>query len=223
MTRKKVLLVEDNKKIMAGNVRKFTRSGYEVDCAFTLAQAREALANNPDIIILDIMMPDGSGLDFMQEVRQSDKAATPILLLTGLSAQEDILHGLRSGGDEYLTKPYDFAEMMARVEILLRLSSRIPEVLHVGRLSIDITAGVAMYDGKDLLLAKKEYALLLIFIQNVERYIKAEYLCEKVWNSPLENNSAALKSAIKRLRAKIENCGWSIGWSRGEGYIFEKV
>jgi len=208
---------------MAGNVQKFTRMGFETACATTLADARCFLSKHEvDVIILDIMMPDGCGLGFMKEIRQSKNAAIPILLLTGLAAQEDILRGLRAGGDDYLTKPYDFDVLIARVEALIRRSTMFPEAINKGRLSIDIAAGTAKLDGEDLLLAKKEYALLLIFIQNERQFISAENLYQKAWNAPMGNDSTALRSAIKRLRMKIEGCGWSIGWSRGEGYIFEK-
>jgi len=221
---KKILLVEDNEKIMAGNVRKLTRAGYKASCALTLADARFLVANtNPDIIVLDILMPDGNGLDFMHELRQDNNIKIPILLLSGLASKDDIVEGLNCGGDDYLTKPYDLSELLARIEALLRRSERLPEIINKGRLSIDLTAGVATYDGKSLLLTKKEYALLMLFIQNEERFIKAEILYEKVWSAPMESDNTALRSAIKRLRMKLEGCGWSINWSRGEGYIFEKI
>jgi len=221
---KKILLVEDNEKIMTGNVRKLTRAGYEASCALTLEDARFLVSRtNPDVIVLDILMPDGNGLEFMQELRQSDNAAIPILLLSGLASKDDIVEGLKCGGDDYLTKPYDLSELLARIEALIRRSERLPEIMNKGRLSIDLTSGIAKYDGKSLLLTKKEYALLMLFIQNEERFIRAEHLYEKVWNAPMESDNNALRSAIKRLRMKIEGCGWSISWSRGEGYIFEKV
>ena len=224
MTSKKVLLVEDNKKIMAGNARKLTREGYDVAFAFNLAEARDLISRDcPDVMVLDIMLPDGSGLNFMKEVRQSENAALPILLLTGLSAQEDIVCGLKSGGDDYLTKPYDFSVLLARVEALIRRSARLPEYIYKGRLAINVTAGVVMYNGEDLLLGRKEYALLSIFVQNEGAFVNAEHLYERVWNTPMGGDSTALRSAIKRLRAKIEGCGWSIGWSRDEGYIFEEA
>jgi len=219
-----ILLVEDNKKIMDANVRKFVRAGYEIACARTLAEARAFLQQQrPQLIVLDILLPDGNGLQFIEELRQGDAAAVPILLLTGLSESKNITQGLRAGGDDYLTKPYQFDELFARIEALLRRATRVPDTITKGRLTIDLTAAIAKYDGKDLLLAKKEYALLLLFIQHEERSFTAEYLYEKVWGTSMEKDNNALKGAIKRLRAKIEGCGWSIGWNRGEGYIFEQA
>ena len=216
-----ILLVEDNKKILEGNALKFTREGYEVACALTLADARNIInKKQPDIIVLDIGLPDGSGLDFIKEVRE--KAAIPVLFLTGLATPNDIIQGLSVGGDDYLTKPYNFDELFARVEAVIRRCTTFPEIISKGDLSIDITAGIVKHKGNDLLLTKKEYALLLIFIQNEERFVKADHLYEKVWGAPMESDNNALKGAIKRLRTKLDSCGWSIGWTRGEGYIFEK-
>ncbi|MDR1530609.1 MAG: response regulator transcription factor [Clostridiales bacterium] len=218
-----ILLVEDNEQILRGNERMLRRRGYAVKSALDLAGARAAIAERrPAAIILDIMLPDGSGLDFIGELRNSENSGIPVLLLTGLSTQDDIVRGLTEGGDDYLTKPYDFPVLLARVEALMRRAARVPEKIVKDRLTLDVAAGVALLDGKDLLLAQKEFALLLIFLQNEERYINGDYLCEKVWKAPMEGDSDALKSAVKRLRAKIRGSGWHIGWSRGEGYALER-
>lgn len=218
---KQILLVEDNEQIMQGNERMLKRRGYEVTCALTLADARKAEKTRmPDLFVLDIMLPDGSGLDFMAELREYSQ--TPVLLLTGLTTPEDIVRGLTAGGDDYLAKPYDFGVLLARVEALLRRAENIPEKLVRGRLCLDVTADVATLDGADLLLSQKEFSLLLIFVQNEERFISAEYLYEKVWKHPMAGNSNTLKTTINRLREKIKNCGYRIAWSRGEGYSFER-
>ncbi len=221
MSDKRILLVEDNEQIMRGNERLLTRRGYEVVTALTLEEARKAArAQMPDLIVLDIMLPDGSGLDFMGEIRQNSNI--PVLLLTGLTTNEDVVRGLTAGGDDYLAKPYDFGVLLARVEALLRRAEQIPEKLTRDRLSLDVAAGVAALDGTDLLLTQKEFALLLIFTQNEERFISAEYLYEKVWKLPMEGDGNALKSALKRLRAKLEGSGYCITLSKGEGYQFER-
>ena len=221
--KKLVLLVEDNEKIMAGNKRFFARRGYDVAAALTLAETRALIdGQKPDVIVLDIMLPDGSGLDFIRELREGENANIPVLLLTGLTTKKDILRGLTEGGDDYLTKPYDFHILLARVEALLRRAERVPEIITKGRLTLDIMADMAILDGRDLLLAKKEFALLLIFAQNEGRFISAEYLYEKVWKAPLPEGSNVLNANIHRLRLKIEGSGWYIEWLRGEGYCFRK-
>ncbi|MBP8614033.1 MAG: response regulator transcription factor [Firmicutes bacterium] len=218
---KQILLLEDNEQIMQGNERMLKRRGYEVITALTLAQARIAIqAQMPDLFVLDIMLPDGSGLDFMSELRKYSQ--TPILLLTGLTTPEDIVRGLTVGGDDYLPKPYDFGVLLARVEALLRRAQQVPERIHKGRLCLDVTADVATLDGADLLLSQKEFSLLLIFVQNEERFISAEYLYEKVWKQAMVGNSNTLKTTINRLREKIKSSDYRIAWSRGEGYCFER-
>ena len=217
---KRILLVEDNEQIMLGNERMLKRRGYEVIPALTLAEARIAMcAQMPDLFVLDIMLPDGNGLDFMAELRKVSR--TPVLLLTGLTTPEDIVRGLTAGGDDYLAKPYDFGVLLARVEALLRRAQQVPERIQKGRLILDVTADVATLDGTDLMLSQKEFSLLLIFVQNEERYISAEYLYEKVWKQAMAGNSNTLKTTINRLREKIKSSGYRIAWSRGEGYCFE--
>ena len=222
VTKRKILLVEDNKKIMESNFEKFIREGYAVTCAFTLTDARSLMRDNlPDIILLDVMMPDGSGFEFAKEIRDDGKMTMPILFLTGSTSQSNVIQGLKIG-DDYMTKPYYFDELLMRVASIIRRYDSFPNTVSKGLLTIDVMAGIAKYGGNDLLLSKKEFALLLIFAQNEEQFFKPEYLYEKVWSAPMGNDRTALKGTLKRLRAKIEGCGWSIGWSRGEGYIFEK-
>lgn len=220
---KLILLVEDNEKIMRGNQRLFGLAGFETIAALTLAEARASLiTRKPDVVVLDIMLPDGSGLDFMKELRSEDHLGIPILILTGLSTPENIIAGLSAGGDKYLTKPYDFPILLAHVESLLRRAQHVPECIIKDCFTLDIVASTAMMDDFNLCLTQKEFALLLIFIQNAERFMDGEYLYEKVWNASMIGNTNALKSTIKRLRSKIDGSGWQITWSRGEGYCFEK-
>lgn len=174
----------------------------------------------PDLIVLDIMLPDGSGLDFIAQLRRYSRV--PVLLLTGLTTPEDVVRGLRLGGDDYLAKPYDFGVLLARVEALLRRAEQIPEKLTRDRLSLDVAAGTAALDGADLLLTQKEFALLLLFAQNEGRFIRAEYLYEKVWNQPMAGDSQVFRKTLHNLRRKIEGGGWQVEWSRGEGYCFER-
>ena len=222
MTCKRVLLVEDNKEIMSVNMRLFKMENYEATAALTLADARSSLKKSrPDVIVLDIMLPDGSGIDFMRELRSSENDGIPILLLTGLAAKEDILQGLRSGGDDYLTKPYDFEILLERVEALLRRAARMPEIITKNGFSLDVTAAVALFDGKDLLLTQKEFALLLLFVRHEGKAMSAEYLYERVWNKPMNNDAAAVQFQISNLRKKIDASGYTVAAKRNDGYVFE--
>jgi len=216
-----ILLVEDNEQILRGNERMLRRRGYEVSAAATLWEARERLREvTPDAVVLDIMLPDGSGLDFMHELRQESQV--PILLLTGLATPADIVRGLTEGGDDYLAKPYDFEVLLARLEALLRRAGRLPDTLHKGPLQLDIVSGRALLHGGDLLLTRKDFALLLLFIHKENRVLRADYLYEKVWKAPLGEDRQAVKSAISRLRKKLAGSGYTVSTIRGEGYLFEK-
>jgi DNA-binding response OmpR family regulator len=216
-----ILLVEDNEQILFGNERMLKRRGYDVMTALTLREAKERIETAmPDAIVLDIMLPDGSGLDFMRELRQTSNV--PVLLLTGLATPEDIVRGLTEGGDDYLTKPYDFGVFMARVEALLRRTKLLTEVVQKGVIKLNLLSAQAFVNGEDLLLSQKEFAILLLFTQNEEKVIRAEMLSERVWKLPLIGNTQAIKSAISRLRKKLEGSGYTISSLRNEGYLFEK-
>ena len=218
---KKLLLVEDNKEIQKYNKRLFELSGYEVRTAMNFAETRiELKAHRPDAIVLDILLPDGNGLDFLCELRKTDDI--PVLLLSGLNDHEDIIKGLKNGSDDYLPKPYDFGVLLARVEAMLRRASIVPSRVTCGPIAVDVLAGQAFLSGEDMLLTQKEFALLVLFTQNEGRSMSAEYLYEKVWGQPMNNNAGAVKNQVSNLRKKLEGSGYTVASARGEGYCFER-
>ncbi|MDR0433497.1 MAG: response regulator transcription factor [Gracilibacteraceae bacterium] len=221
---KRILLIEDNERILSGNKWMFEQQGFETATALTLAEARLLLhEREPDVIVLDIMLPDGSGLDFMRELRESENAGIPILLLTGLTTKEDVVRGLTAGGDDYLTKPYDFSELLARAAALLRRSARMPNRLAKGPLTIDIIAMQAHIGGGDLNLTHKECGLLLLLALNEEKILSAEDLYKIVWGQELSNDRNALQTAASKLRKKIEPAGYTVATTRGMGYSFKRI
>ena len=217
-----ILLVEDNEQILRGNERMLKRRGYSVAAALTLTEAQKRLEEQmPDAIVLDIMLPDGSGLEFMRELLQQSNV--PVLLLTGLAAPEDVVRGLGEGGDDYLAKPYYFDVLLARIEALLRRSGHIPKTLTKGALQLDIIANRAFLDSIDMLLSPKEFALLLLMAQNENSLLSTEYLCEAIWKQPLATGTSAVKTSVSRLRKKLSD-GFSIEYDKQEGgYIFSRV
>jgi len=202
-----ILLVEDNEQILRGNERMLKRRGYDTMIAMTLEEARERLkARRPDAIVLDIMLPDGSGLSFMRELRQTSDI--PILLLTGLTTPEDIVRGLESGGDDYLTKPYDFEVLLARIEALLRRAARIPKRLEKGELTLDIRSNRAFLRGTDILLSPKEFAVLLLLAENLGQALTTDLIYEAAWRQNAGTGtgadaSGAVKTVVSRLRRKL--------------------
>lgn len=208
-----ILLVEDNPKIQTLNKNLFEATGC---LAENLAEARQHIDESaPDIIVLDIMLPDGNGLDFLVELRDG-KVEIPVLLLTALGATHDRVKGLRLGGDDYLAKPYDNSELLARIETILRRSHK--AVLNFGTLSINRDIQRAYINGSDVVLSRIEYALHLMLALNEDKILSAEYLYQGAWGVPLNSDTRSLRVQISTLRKKIEPAGYSIVGKRKKGY-----
>jgi len=235
-----ILLVEDDPEILDVNKKMLERrGGYVVRIAKSLAEARAQIAQSmPDIIVLDIMLPDGKGLDLLLQLRQTSDI--PVLLLSALGRSEDVVRGLKSGGDDYLPKPYDNDVFLARLESLLRRYStwklaerfgpgvvgdqkHLPKFLAKGSLKLDTIAGRAFINDNDLLLTHKEFAILLLLANKEEETINAQSIYENVWKQPLGGNINTLQATISSLRKKIEPSGYTITVFRGQGYTFEQI
>jgi len=228
-----LLLVEDNAHIMDINREILIEKGYNIIEAETLSECREILKKgSPNLILLDILLPDGDGLDFCQELRScsSDAAHVPILILSALDEKEEVIAGLKAGGDDYLTKPYDIHELVTRIETLLRrvhyadqnAKKLMAADLVCGSITIGRISGRAYVRNVDLALHKKEFELLSMFVQHKDEIIGTEKLYGKIWAVPMGNDSQALRSAISRLRKKIAHSGYVITKKRGGGYCFHK-
>ena len=219
-----VLLVEDNEALNISNGRALTMRGYKVVAALTLSAARSHLCKtDPDVILLDVMMPDGSGLQFCREIRPS--TAAHILFLTAKSEHDSIVCGLENGGDDYIIKPFHPEELLARVDAVMRrrkMPNSTGPMLIKGLLKLDIMAAQAFVDGENLSLTPKEFSLLLFFAQNEGRVVRAEAVYKTIWNAPLTSDKNALQTAVSKLRQKVEHAGFSIDALRGQGYIFKK-
>jgi len=217
---KTILLVEDNADVQDFNQFLLEKQGFAVDTANTLAAARGIVAwRMPDAIVLDIGLPDGSGLSFLKELRKTSKV--PVLVLTGYGKDGDVVRGFKSGCDDYLSKPYTFEVLLARLEHMLQSAEQVPKWMIYGSLKLDVICGKAFLHGADLLLAHKEFALLLTLAQNVGQTLGAGYLYEKVWGQQMNGNTSALKNMVYRLRKKIKGSGYDILAERGQGYVFE--
>ena len=218
---KTVLCVEDNIQVQMLNKPLLEARGFAVTLAMTIAEAREAMRQAmPDLMILDIRLPDGSGLDFLSELRKESNV--PVIVLTEKKEETDIITGYASGCDDYVSKPYSFSVLYARIERLLRHMSTVPDILEKGALKLDILAGQAFLNGKDLLLTQKEFALLLLFAQNENKTMSAEHLYEKVWKAPMGGDKNIVQVTVSKLRRKIEVAGYGIVLLRGHGYVFEE-
>jgi DNA-binding response OmpR family regulator len=222
---KTILCVEDDLNILGNNRAVLIQAGYAVLTAENLAQARIHLSKQaPGAIVLDIMLPDGNGLEFLKELRAAG-SKIPVIMLTAWGESFNVAKGLRAGANDYLGKPFEYEVLLARVEVLFRNVEQIPETMERGPLKLDITAGQAFLDGVDMLLTQKEFSLLLLFAQNEECAMSAEYLYEKVWRQTIGDDNRTLKKHLSNLRKKLEdgNSGYKITATRGEGYCFEKT
>jgi len=216
-----LLLVEDEPLVQANNKKILQRRGYSLRQAFSLAEAREIIGRElPRAIVLDIQLPDGDGLAFLQELRK--KSNVPVLMLTAMGTAQDIIRGLEAGGDDYLTKPYDLSVFLMRVEALLRRASLVPDTLEIGPLRLDPASGKAYIDGTNVTLSQKEYSLLSQFVQHPNTILSAGYLYEKVWGQEMFEDDNSLKVAVSKLRSKLADSGYTITSSRGEGYYIER-
>ncbi len=219
-----ILLVEDNPHIMKINAQLLTLRGYQVLQAETAAQAREQLRWHPvDLIVLDILLPDGSGLELCRELKA--QRPIPILFLTALGENQDVVEGLRAGGDDYLAKPYDLEVLVARIEARLRAAGEVRRYFGYGGLKLDLLTMTGYVNGKDIQLTQKEFTALLLLARAAERKISQEELMEALWGPDAHAESRALWTLISRLRKKLnsQESRLEISSLRGGGYLLEQL
>lgn len=195
--------------------------GYTVITANTIAQARECIACIiPDAIVLEHRLSDGFfGLDLLKELRENYNS-TPILLISAQYRQSNIARGLRAGANDCVAKHVEFEVLLAYIESLFRNAQRVPERVTCGTLSFDIFSAQAFINDVNIMLNPKEFALLLLFAQNENKTMNAEYLYKKVWGGPMYHNRNALQTIVSRLRKKLESTGYFIHSLYGGGYVF---
>ncbi|MDD4843109.1 MAG: response regulator transcription factor [Anaerotignum sp.] len=221
MNKSVILIIEDDYDIRRANRAALELVGYSVFEAESLTRGRSiAEEASPDLIILDVLLPDGNSLCYCEELRGKNGAC--ILFLSALNTKADILAGLRSGGDDYISKPYDMDELILRVEVLLRrgrLVGHEEAPLQVGGLRLDFTTRRASLDGRDLLLKPKEFSLLEILLRKQGQIISADELYQKVWGMDAVGDVHTVKEHISRIRGKLGNISTiRIEVERGRGY-----
>ncbi len=226
MKKSKLLLIEDEADVLEINREYFEGKGYETICAPTLAQARFQLEEHaPDLILLDVMMPDGSGFDFCTELRQKTNA--PIIFLTCRNENESVVNGLLKGGDDYVTKPYDLNVLNAHVAAQLRRNG----VLSAGKielppLTVDFLAGEAALAGEHIPLTLKELQLLGCFALFAGQRLSFDEIYRRAWGEMSPGATGTIKTHVANLRKKLklDENGWFELVSAGKNeYIFSKV
>lgn len=199
----KILIVEDESAI-ANLIRlSLTKAGHLCVCACDGLQAADLLEKNRyDLVLLDIMLPEIDGMTLMEYIRPME---IPVIFITAKGDVEDRVKGLRAGAEDYIVKPFEIAELLARVDVVLRRFQKGETVLHIGGLEIDTNAVRVRRDGRELHLTPKEYELLILFAQNPGRALYRETIYERVWGEDFPYGSKTVDLHVQRLRKKV---GW---------------
>ncbi len=200
----RVLLVEDDESIAHGIVAGLRAHGLTADQVSSAAQAEAALATSHcDVIILDLGLPDEDGMSLLHRLRAAGMAL-PVLILTARDAVEDRVAGLRAGADDYLLKPFDLNELVARLHALLRRAAgRSVDVIERGPLRLDPASGEVWLDGQPVVLSRRELALLAALLQACGRILNADQLKDSLYHFNEEIESNALNVHIHHLRRKL--------------------
>jgi two-component system OmpR family response regulator len=218
----RLLLVEDERRLGAHIAKGLREEGFAVDHLETVTTARDAaIATEYDLAIIDLQLPDGFGLDLLREWRDEGRVF-PVLVLTSRDRLEDKIEGLDAGADDYVTKPFDFEELLARLRALLRRRAiPLKPVLVSGRIRVDRAARSATIGELPLVLTSKEFALLEQFLLHEGMAVSRESLAEHVWDDRFEARSNVIDVLVSRLRRKLEAAGESgrlhavvgVGWA----------
>ena len=213
----KLLVVEDDRALNQGIALSF--AGEKVVQAFCVKEAEGLFDDSIDLVILDVNLPDGSGLELCRKIRQSSQV--PIIFLTANDLEIDIVTGLESGADDYITKPFSLAVLRARVNAVTRRRMSDGNVISIGNYSFDFD-NMKFLDGDTAVeLSKTEQRLLRLFVQNMGQTLSRELLLERIWSDGaafVEEN--ALSVTVKRLRQKLPDA--PIRTVYGIGYVWEK-
>jgi DNA-binding response OmpR family regulator len=217
----RVLVVEDEKKVASFIKKGLQQEGYAADAVHNGAEAcQNALLLDYDLIVLDLMLPGKSGLEVLREIR-SKKPNLPVLVLTAKGAVDDKVAGLDAGADDYLIKPFAFAELSARIRALLRRGSQENTRLKLADLEMDTASRQVRRGGQAIDLKLKEYALLEFLLRNVHRPVTRTMIVEHVWDIHFDSVSNVVDVHINSLRNKVDK-GFPrplIHTVRGVGYM----
>jgi DNA-binding response OmpR family regulator len=219
MTR--VLIVEDERPLLRNLKRGLDEEGYEAVPAASIGEAREALTLQPELIVLDLMLPDGSGIELLRQLRMQG-IWQPILILTARDSVDDRVEGLDAGADDYLVKPFSLNELLARLRALLRRRSKERQaILSIEGLEVDLLQRVAFRGGgPPLELSNRQFELLSYLMHNAHTVVTREMIARDVWKESTASWTNVIAVHIAQLRRKIERAGLPtiLHTVRGQGY-----
>ncbi len=219
----KILLVEDDYSLRTGLTESLVSEGFDVTTAEHLTEAREKNILDFDLILLDWMLPDGQGIDFLKEVKAQTKV--PVIMLTARTDLIDKVIGLESGANDYITKPFESRELTARIRVQLRDNSKqsieeepTAEVLNIGLLKMNTNLREVSYKGEEVILTKMEFDLIYLLATNTKQVFSREKLLDKVWGYDNYPTTRTVDTHVLQLRQKLSND--VIDTIRGVGYRF---
>ncbi len=198
-----ILIVDDERPIATLIKMSLTKAGYSCVCVYDGIAAADILEKETfDLILLDIMLPGATGFELMDYIRP---LGIPVIFLTAKGGIDDRVRGLKSGAEDYIVKPFEIVELLARVEVVLRRYNKLESVIEIAGLSIDTRSMRVTRDGEEIPLTNKEYNLLLLFARNPGAALYRETIYERVWGGDYNAGSRTVDLHIQRLRKKV---GW---------------
>lgn len=217
---KNIVCVEDDNDISELISYTLTSYGFNVSTAENAEKFYKLLDENvPNMVILDIMLPDEDGMCILKKLRKDTRfKRLPVIMLTAKSGRMDKIKGLDAGADDYITKPFDIMELISRVNAVLRRSETDTDILSFHNLTVNLASREVYDNNNKIVLTNKEFKLLYILISNINRVQTRETLMNKVWGTDFEGESRTLDVHIRTLRQKIGDAGKSIETVRNVGY-----
>lgn len=200
----KLLIVEDEQKLALSIQKGLKNENFATDVAFTGNDGLSRIhINKYDLIILDLMLPGIDGLSILKKIREEGNT-TPVLILTAKGQLDDIVAGLNLGSDDYLTKPFSFQELVARIHALIRRATQSTPVIALDGLEVDTIHKKVTRNGKKIQLTRTEYSILLLLASSPDRYFSETELLESIWDSQYEGMSNVVRVHVRNLRSKVD-------------------
>lgn len=197
----KILIVEDEKSISNLILMALTDEGYQCTCAYDGEEAADIIENKTfDLILLDLMLPKVDGYELMEYI---NSYKIPVIFLTAKSAVEDIVNGLKLGAEDYITKPFDISELLARIERVLHRYNKATRELKFMGLEVDVEARTVTKDGQQISLTAKEFDLLLLFLRNKNKALHRSNIYSLVWGDYFEGDTRTVDLHVQRMRKKL--------------------
>lgn len=199
----KILIVEDEKPISNLIAMSLKNAGYDCECAYDGMSAADKIEENPyDLVLLDIMLPKVNGYELMEYIQPMN---IPVIFLTAKASVEDKVKGLGMGAEDYLAKPFEIVELLARVEVVLRRYHKNETFFQIEEIEVDTLCHTVRRDGELISLTNKEYALLVLFVRNRNIALFRNVIYEKVWGEEYTGESRTVDLHVQRLKKKL---GW---------------